>query len=113
MDATDRKNVNTSCGDTVKCRLDAGKSHIFDRKVRVRIYVQESQRFCDFVPIYIYVKCPNYHWSTSHSYMSVLLFQILQHIEGVILNVIGIILQQNVIGEYRLCSYVLVMSGYD
>ena len=27
--AADRNHVNTSCGDTVKCRLDAGKSPIF------------------------------------------------------------------------------------
>ena len=29
LPAADRKHVNTSCGDTVKCRLDAGKSPIF------------------------------------------------------------------------------------
>ncbi len=58
MDAADRKHVNSSWGDTVKCRLDAGKAPHFDRKVRVRIYiyiyVQESQRFWDFVRIYTY-----------------------------------------------------------
>ena len=29
LPAADRKHVNTSCGDTVKCLLDAGKSPIF------------------------------------------------------------------------------------
>ena len=56
MDAADRKHVNTSCAGTVKCRLDAHKAPYFDRKVHVRmyIYVQESQRFWDFVRIYMY-----------------------------------------------------------
>ena len=46
--------MNSSCGDTVKCRLDPVKAPYFDRKVRVRIYTYESQRFCDFVCIYTY-----------------------------------------------------------
>ena len=44
--------MNTSCGDTVKCRLDAGKSPIFRSQspcTYIYIYVQESQRFWDFV----------------------------------------------------------------
>ena len=50
MDATDRKHVNTSCGDTVKCRLDTGKSPIFrSQSPGTYINVQESQRFLDFV----------------------------------------------------------------
>ena len=46
-----RKHVNISCADTAKCRLDVVKAPYFDRKVRVRIYiyVQESQRFWDFL----------------------------------------------------------------
>ena len=39
------KHLVCHCGDTVKCRL----APYFDRKVRVRIYVQETQRFWDFV----------------------------------------------------------------
>ena len=41
--------------DTVKCLLDAGKSPIF-RSISpcTYIYVQESQRFWDFVRIYMY-----------------------------------------------------------
>ena len=47
--------MNTSCGDTVKCRLDAGKSPIFrSQSPCTYIYVQESQRFRDFVRIYTY-----------------------------------------------------------
>ena len=42
--------MNTSCGDTVKCRLHAGKSPIFrSQSPCVYIYVQESQRFWNFV----------------------------------------------------------------
>ncbi len=45
LPAADRNHVNTSWGDTVKCRLDAGKSPIyFDRKVRVRIYTYSSRK---------------------------------------------------------------------
>ena len=44
--------MNTSCGDTVKCRLDGGKSPIFrSQSPCTYIYVQESQRFWDFVRI--------------------------------------------------------------
>ena len=47
--------MNTSCGDTVKCLLDAGKSPIFrSQSPCTYIYVQESQRFWDFVRIYTY-----------------------------------------------------------
>ena len=47
--------MNTSCGDTVKCRLDAGKSPIFrSQSPCTYIYVQESQRFWDFLRIYTY-----------------------------------------------------------
>ena len=56
--------MNTSCSDTVKCRLDAGKSPIFRSQnpctyiyiytVYIYIYVQEAQRFWDFVRIYTY-----------------------------------------------------------
>ena len=49
--------MNTSCGDTVKCRLDAAKSPIFRSQspcTYIYIYVQESQRFWDFVCIYTY-----------------------------------------------------------
>ena len=47
--------MNTSCGDTVKCRLDAGKSPIFrSQSPCTYIYVQESQRFWDFIRIYTY-----------------------------------------------------------
>ena len=34
--------MNTSCGDTVKCRLDTGKSPIFG-----------SQSLCTYTPVYI------------------------------------------------------------
>ena len=52
LPAADRKHVNTSCGDTVKFRLDAGKSPIFrSQSPCTYIYVQESQRFWDFVRI--------------------------------------------------------------
>ena len=44
--------MNTSCVDTVKCRLDAGKSPIFRlQSPCTYIYVQESQWFWDFVRI--------------------------------------------------------------
>ena len=46
--------MNTSRGDTVKCRLDAGKSPIFRSQSPCTYYVQESQRFWDFVRIYTY-----------------------------------------------------------
>ena len=50
LPAADRKHVNTLCVDTVKCRLDAGKSPIFlSQSPCTYIYVQESQRFWDFV----------------------------------------------------------------
>ena len=42
--------MNTSCGDTVKCLLDAGKSPIFQsQSLCTYIFVQESQWFWDFV----------------------------------------------------------------
>ena len=51
----DRKHVNTSCGVTVKCLLDADKSPIFrSQSPYTYIYVQESQRFWDSVRIYTY-----------------------------------------------------------
>ena len=50
--------MNTSCSDTVKCRVDAGKSPIF-RSPCTYIYVQESQRFWDFVRIYTYERVKN------------------------------------------------------
>ena len=41
--------MNTSCGDTVKCRLDGGKSPIFrSQSPFTCIFVQESQRFLGF-----------------------------------------------------------------
>ena len=47
--------MNTSCGDTVTCRLDAGISPILrSQSPCTYIYVQESQRFWDFVRIYTY-----------------------------------------------------------
>ena len=47
--------MNTSCGDTVKCRLDTGKSPIFlSQSQYTYMYVQESQRFWDFVRMYTY-----------------------------------------------------------
>ena len=51
--------MNTSCGDTVKCRLDASKSRIFRSHspctyIYIYIYVQGSERFWDFVCIYTY-----------------------------------------------------------
>ena len=50
LPSADRKHVNTSCGDTVKCRLDAGKSPIFrSQSPCTYIYLQESQRFWDFL----------------------------------------------------------------
>ena len=55
MDATDRKHVNTSCSDTVKCRLDAGKSPIFrSQSPCTEISVRKSQRVAVFVRIYPY-----------------------------------------------------------
>ena len=55
LPAADWNHVNTSCGDTVKCSLDAGKSPIFwSQSPCTYIYVQESQRFWDFVRIYTY-----------------------------------------------------------
>ena len=42
--------MNSSWTDTVKCLLDAGKSPIFrSQSPCMYIYVQESQRFSDFV----------------------------------------------------------------
>ena len=49
--------MNTSCGDTVKCRLDAGKSPIFrSQSPCTYIYVQESQQFWDFIRNITYCK---------------------------------------------------------
>ena len=46
LPAADRKRVNISCGDTVKCRLDAGKSPIFrSQSPCTYIYVQESHTY--------------------------------------------------------------------
>ena len=53
--AADRNHVNTSCGDTVKCRLDAGKSPIFrSQSPCTDISVRKSQRVTIFVRIYPY-----------------------------------------------------------
>ena len=53
--AADRNHVNTSCGDTVKCRLDAGKSPIFrSQSPCPDISVRKSQRVTIFVRIYPY-----------------------------------------------------------
>ena len=47
--------MNTSCGDTVKCRLDAGKSPIFrSQSPCTDISVRKSQRVTIFVRIYPY-----------------------------------------------------------
>ena len=55
MDATDRKHVNTSCSDTIKCRLDAGKSPILrSQSPCTDISVRRSQRVAVFVWIYPY-----------------------------------------------------------
>ena len=55
LPAADRKHVNTSCGDTVKCLLDAGKSPIFrSRSPCTDISVRKSQRVTIFVRIYPY-----------------------------------------------------------
>ena len=53
LPVADRKHVNTSCGATVKCRLDAGKT-FQSQSPCTYIYVQESQRFLYFVHIYTY-----------------------------------------------------------
>ena len=47
--------MNTSCSDTVKCRLDAGKSPIFrSQSPCTDISVRKSQRVTVFVRIYPY-----------------------------------------------------------
>ena len=49
------KHVNSSWADTVRCLLDAGKRPMFrSQSLCTYIYVQESQRFWDFVRIYTY-----------------------------------------------------------
>ena len=61
MDAADQKHVNSSWGDIVKCRLDAGKSPTFrSQSLCTYIYVQESQRIWDFVRINIRTKVRKY-----------------------------------------------------
>ena len=53
MDATDRKHVNSSWGDTVKCRLDAGKSPTF-RSQSPCMYMSNSQKVAIFfIPVLI------------------------------------------------------------
>ena len=55
LPAADRKHMNTQCGDTVKCLLDAGKSPIFrSQSPCMDISVRKSQRVTIFVRIYPY-----------------------------------------------------------
>ena len=55
MDAADRKHVNSSWADTVKCLLDASKSPLFrSQSPCTDISVRKSQRVTIFVRIYPY-----------------------------------------------------------
>ena len=53
LPAADRNHVNTSCGDTVKCRLDASKSPIF-RLQSPCTYTYRSRN--GFGTSYVYVR---------------------------------------------------------
>ena len=60
--------MNTSCGDTVKCRLDAGKSPIFrSQSPCTYIYVQESQRG---LGLRTYIYTPKIPVSNTHNLIS-------------------------------------------
>ena len=50
--------MNTSCGDTVKCRLDAGRSPIFRSQVYVyiRTGVATVLGFRTYIYIYMYIR---------------------------------------------------------
>ena len=63
MDATDRKHVNSSWGDTVKCRLDAGKSPIFrSQSPCTYIYTYRSRNGFGISYVYGYLSEKVTYW---------------------------------------------------